>query len=707
MALQFGGPIVCRKNQRNSDIEAMLRAARKAKGEDYERTPRCFVINSPDSWSASVHITVAHVPEWVANLLVEAWDDAREQMGAEIVFWFDCFHITGINSANRHLNTAGQDVHMITVASDDAVKPGDENGTVYVNEFPRLGTVDDYLKERLPEGCTALKVVWNNAIRLTVLKNDKAEEALSKARMKSDVYRASHMSFRTAHRYAVSATTDPHYDTMMSCGQLLEGRNYKSAFAEIPLESITASIPRMIRLRNEIDQWPHAREVKLPIDKCDPSASHDTMAKIIWEQFEKDEIKGNIEDMRNIGKIPVTNLIENVASVNNNWVAFGAPPKVRDNKNWWVPYDHCYENPNIRYNGAPYEDLRVGYWCEYPEAGAIQHTELVKHCAFNATANLHIIQQADLGKRVWVPYPYIHGLSSIECAHVVARERVLLMYTAYMWQATYFKSIMPDLKIAPPTWANEKRKSLLTKDWKEKVMPPTLNDLPVDSSLNRIRDTSQFNASVSEKSFEDIIKGKNPKKHVVVTTDGEVHTKVNTAATEIPIEPSTDAAYRKAVQIVDTIQYLTYLTQNTTIKPVAKLISYKKYKSKEWLQFKWNCTGIEHREWMPKDGNFTKRDEIFKLIVDAHVRHWTPIRTRWTNGDGEAIKEIHVLAQNWNEDNNWVGHWACLVLSCSCAFNKYEEFVSHIIDSGIREQEAENLVGAVKQPIEHVEGVEM
>ena len=132
---------------------------------------------------------------------------------------------------------------------------------------------------------------------------------------------------------------------------------------------------------------------------------------------------------------------------------------------------------------------------------------------------------------------------------------------------------MPDLKIAPPMWANDKRKSLLTKDWKEKVMPPTLNDLPVDSRLHRFRDTSQFNAELSEKSHDEIIKGKNPNKHVVITTDGEVHAKVNTAAADVPIEASTDAAYRKAGQIVDTIRFLSYLAQSTTIKPIAKLIS--------------------------------------------------------------------------------------------------------------------------------------
>ena len=97
---------------------------------------------------------------------METWDSYRETVGQEIVVWFDCFNITGMNTANRHLGSEGTDVDMVSIACDDAVKPGAHFNETYVNEVPRAGSAQAFVKSAfLPDGAVPPKTAWNNVVK--------------------------------------------------------------------------------------------------------------------------------------------------------------------------------------------------------------------------------------------------------------------------------------------------------------------------------------------------------------------------------------------------------------------------------------------------------------------------------------------------------------------------------------------------------------
>ena len=224
--------------------------------------------------------------------------------------------------------------------------------------------------------------------------------------------------------------------------------------------------------------------------------------------------------------------------------------------------------------------------------------------------------------------------------------------------------------------------------------------------LNTSNDTSYFDPEVSDKAHDDIVKGIPARKHIVVTSNRDVLPAANTDAVRMPTASNADEAYAAAWQRINTIRYLQCIAQSTEIRPVIKLISCKTYLEGQWMTFKWNCEGSEHREWMPKDGNFAKYEERIQYIDRNFVKHWEGVRARHTDGDGNPVKEIHVREAQCDSTKHWVGRWCCPVSSCTCEFDKYEEFLSHMYINGIQEQQAEKLVCAVAVPADHVEGLE-
>ena len=96
----------------------------------------------------------------------------------------------------------------------------------------------------------------------------------------------------------------------------------------------------------------------------------------------------------------------------------------------------------------------------------------------------------------------------------------------------------------------------------------------------------------------------------------------------------------------------------------------------------------------PKDGDFTKRDQLFKYIEKQLVKHWDKIQGLFCDGDGRPIKPIHVRESEWNVEEHWVANWTGPVLSCTASFDTHEDFVHHVLNCGGREFEAEKQVCA-------------
>ena len=72
LALCFNGPMLCRRNQKTSTMNHLLSAARWAKGDFQDHTKRCWTIPPPKDWASSIHISIAHLPEWIADMVGEA-----------------------------------------------------------------------------------------------------------------------------------------------------------------------------------------------------------------------------------------------------------------------------------------------------------------------------------------------------------------------------------------------------------------------------------------------------------------------------------------------------------------------------------------------------------------------------------------------------------------------------------------------------------
>ena len=98
-------------------------------------------------------------------------------------------------------------------------------------------------------------------------------------------------------------------------------------------------------------------------------------------------------------------------------------------------------------------------------------------------------------------------------------------------------------------------------------------------------------------------------------TKREVITNANEAPVALPLASSADDAFGKARQMIDKINLMRLISKCTGIKPSYKLIYTREHLTEdEWVQMRWECEGFEHREGLPKDGDFRKREQVFKCI---------------------------------------------------------------------------------------------
>ena len=73
LALSFNGPLCCRKNQKTSAINYLLTQARWARNDFADYTKRCWTILPGQDWASSVHTSVAHLLEAIADTVVEGY----------------------------------------------------------------------------------------------------------------------------------------------------------------------------------------------------------------------------------------------------------------------------------------------------------------------------------------------------------------------------------------------------------------------------------------------------------------------------------------------------------------------------------------------------------------------------------------------------------------------------------------------------------
>ena len=89
------------------------------------------------------------------------------------------------------------------------------------------------------------------------------------------------------------------YNMMMSGGRLLQGTDYLSAFTEFPHNSIVEAKRFRMKILLECNKCP--KTPPLPIDICSKGDTVEVMATTIWEDFNKNKIRGKLTDVKNMG----------------------------------------------------------------------------------------------------------------------------------------------------------------------------------------------------------------------------------------------------------------------------------------------------------------------------------------------------------------------------------------------------------------------